>query len=446
MSLLNRLTIHEASELIRSGDITPVELVNDCLDRIKEIDDKVLAWREVDEDRAIESAKLLSKEAREGKIRSPLHGIPIGVKDIFDVADLPTRAGTEIWEDIAPSEKDSNIVARLRELGAIIIGKTHTTKFAFYDPAPTRNPYNTCHTPGGSSSGSAASISSDMALLTIGSQTNASVCRPAAYSGVVGFKPTTNSIKMEGVRPLAPTFDSLGFFGQHVRDVAEGYQPFSKRSQKEFDDLLSGLHHSHVGVVSDPLYSKASSDVQELQKEAVLKLRANNFEIKEVTPPRPFENLIEIHQTVMAYEASQNYSELVKKHHIDGKFAKLVKDGEQISEKTYKNALSDINVSKNEMWDLFNSFDVLLAPPTDTSAPEGIGWTGNPSFTTPWVIFGGPLLVIPGEVDHKGLPLATMLASAPGTDLDLIKNGLSIERIMDFSPRPTFKLNHDRSN
>lgn len=442
MSDLNQLTVFEASQLIRSGEITPEELVADCLERIEKVESEVLAWRIVDRDRAMEAARSLTEEVKNGRVRSPLHGIPIGIKDIFDVAGLPTRAGSEIFEDVEPAARDSSIVARLREAGVIILGKTYTTKFAFYDPAPTRNPYHLNHTPGGSSSGSAAAVSSDMALLTVGSQTNASICRPGAYSGAVSFKPTTNSMKIEGVFPLAPSFDSPGFFGKNLLDIAAGYLPFSAGSFGEYDRLLPMALKKEsysVGVISDPIYLEASNELHKVQEETVKRLKANHYEIKEVRPPCSFADLIECHQAVMAYEAAQHYATLVEEHNIGGKFRVLVEEGKQISEKMYKNALGHIDSAKDEMREIFDTFDVLMAPPTDTSAPEGLDSTGNPRFTTPWTALAGPLVVIPAALDNKGLPLAIMFASAPGTDFSLIKNCLPIERVMGSLPKPTFE-------
>lgn len=445
LSDLNRLSVYEASQLIRSGEITPEELVADCLERIQEVDSEVLAWRLVDGDRAMEAAKSLAKEAKNGQLRSPLHGIPIGIKDSFDVAGLPTRAGSEIFEDAEPAVRDSSIVAQLREAGAIILGKTHTTKFAFYDPAPTRNPYHLNHTPGGSSSGSAAAVSSDMALLTVGSQTNASICRPGAYSGAVGFKPTTNSMKMEGVFPLAPTFDSPGFFGRNLLDIAAGYLPFSAGSFNEYVRLLPmslKKGSCRVGVISDPIYLEASVELHKVQEETIKRLEANHYNIKEVRPSCSFADIIECHQTVMAYEAAQHYATLVEEHDIGGKFRSLVEEGNQIREKMYKHALDHINSAKDQMREVFDTFDVLMALPTDTSAPKGLDSTGNPRFTTPWTALGVPLVVIPAALDNEGLPLAMMFASAPGTDITLIKNCLLLERVIGSLPKPIIE-NHE---
>ncbi|MDQ0221396.1 amidase [Peribacillus cavernae] len=439
MSNLNQLTIYEASQLIKAGKVTPIELVKDCLDRIKEVDQELLAWRVVDELSSMETARSLTQEMKNGKVRGPLHGIPVGIKDIFDVAGLPTRAGSVIFENVDPAVEDCSIVAKLREAGAVIIGKTHVTQLAFYEPSPTRNPYHLQHTPGGSSSGSAAAISANMALLTLGAQTNASISRPGAYCGAVCFKPTTHSIQMDGVFPLAPSFDSPGLFANSLLDLAIGYQPFSDRSVNDLDELyLQSLTGGSckVGVVSDAIYSEASIDLQNVQEETIKRLEVNHYEIKEVQAPRSFSDLIDLHRLVMAYEAAQHHHALVEEHDIGGKFGALVEEGQQISEGAYKDAMDNIHRVKSEMLELFDSFDVLLTLPTDTSAPEGLDPTGNPKFTTPWAALGVPLVVIPAALDGKGLPLAMMFASAPGSDFDLIKNCLPIERVMGKLPLP----------
>lgn len=441
MGNLHQLTIFEAANLIRVKKVTVTELVTACLTRIKEIEDKIQAFRIVDEKGAMEQARELDDELKRGKVRGLLHGIPVGIKDIYDVKGFPTRAGSKLLEEASPAESDSSVVARLRKAGAVILGKTHTTTFAYYDPAPTRNPYHLSHTPGGSSSGSAAAVSSDMAFLTIGSQTNASICRPGAYSGTFSFKPTSNRIELIGVKPLAPSFDTLGFFGRSVFDLIAGFSAFNEDHCS--DDLseemiLKGMKKApcSIGVLTDPLYLEASAEVRQALDEAIDRLVAFGYRVKTVPSPVSLATLIPLHQTIMAYEAAMAYKNVVRGQEMEGRFGELIQEGQEISEESYKEAQQKITRAKEAMTDIFQRFDCLLTLPTDTAAPKGLETTGNPKFTTPWTVLGGPLVVVPVGLNQKGLPLAIMFAAAPGKDHELIQNCLSIEKIMGKLPKP----------
>ncbi len=212
-------TIAKASRMIRRGDLTPIELLETSLARIKQLESEVEAWVTIDEIGARTTAENLTKEAAKGLIRSPLHGIPVGVKDIFYTRGLQTTMGSPLYAGYIP-DFDATVVSQLRELGAIILGKTHTTEFASHDPAPTRNPWNTAHTPGGSSSGSAAAVSAGMIPLAIGTQTGGSVTRPAAFCGIVGVKPTYDLLSRDGVYPFSWSLDHVGLFTRDVKDAA----------------------------------------------------------------------------------------------------------------------------------------------------------------------------------------------------------------------------------
>src|SRR3989441_505848 len=222
---LAALGVAEARERIGRGTLSPVALVEACLERIGALDATVQAWVHVDAKGALAAARL----AEHAAVRGPLHGIPVAVKDIFDVAGLPTTAGAPPFAHRRPDE-DAASVALLRAAGAIVLGKTHTTQFAYRDPAPTRNPWSLAHTPGGSSSGSAAAVAARMVPLALGSQTVGSVLRPAAYCGVVGFKPTHGLVPTAGVIPLAWSLDHVGVFTREVADAAAAFAVLARRS------------------------------------------------------------------------------------------------------------------------------------------------------------------------------------------------------------------------
>lgn len=214
-----RLSLAEASRMIRDGSLTPTRLAESLLNRIDTLEPVVEAWVTVDPEAAMEAADAATREAEEGRIRSPLHGVPFGVKDIYYTEGMRTTMGSTLYSGFVP-DHDSAVVKTLREAGAVVLGKTETTEFAVHDPAPTRNPWNTLHTPGGSSSGSAAAVSCGMAPMTLGSQTGGSVVRPASYCGIVGFKPTYDLLSREGVFPLSWSLDHVGYMTRTVEDAA----------------------------------------------------------------------------------------------------------------------------------------------------------------------------------------------------------------------------------
>jgi Asp-tRNA(Asn)/Glu-tRNA(Gln) amidotransferase A subunit family amidase len=222
-------TIESAAAAIRRGDLTPVDLLEQCLARIDRLEERVRAWVLVDRDRARADAVRLTDELKRGTDRGPLHGIPIGVKDLFDVFDWPTAAGSKRWAQ-SYARQDCPAVARLRQAGAVLMGKTVTVAYAAFDPPVTKNPWDANRTPGGSSSGSAAAVACGMCLGALGTQTGGSITRPASYCGVYGLKPTYGSISLEGVVPLAPSFDHGGVIAKCVRDLALLFQPFAGAS------------------------------------------------------------------------------------------------------------------------------------------------------------------------------------------------------------------------
>src|SRR5262245_43941498 len=212
-------TIHAAAADIRAGRLSPVDLLESCLERIDRHEERIRAWVFVDRDGAQAEAGRLTDELKRGQYRGPLHGVPIGVKDIFDVFDWPTAAGSKLWAN-SIARQDATVVRKLREAGAVLVGKTVTTQYASFDPPPTRNPWNPERTPGGSSSGSAAAVAAGMCLGATASQTGGSITRPASYCGVAGCKPTWGLVSTHGVVPLAPSMDHVGVMAPCVKDLA----------------------------------------------------------------------------------------------------------------------------------------------------------------------------------------------------------------------------------
>ncbi len=410
-------SLYNLASKLKSGLLTPLDLVEYYFDRIEKNEASIQAWCYLDKSSANKEAEKLTKEINMKHIRSPLHGIPIGVKDNIDVKGMPTRMGSRVSNGRKLAEKDAPIIKKLREMGAIILGKTHMTQYAWLDPGPTRNPHNLEHTPGGSSSGSAAVVAARMVPLSIGSQTAASVCRPAGYCGVAAFKPTykiTNDIY-----PLSPSFDTIGFFANDMDDLIfwmEAIEP-------SLSTLNINDQPCSVGIILDPLYQNAAQSIITLQKNFLADFQRMNVKYEIVKPIVPFQEMILSHKKVMAFEAAQHYKELVQKNvaHFSFNFIQLINDGLNISKHEYQETVKELEKIKNEFWIANCHVDMFLTIPTATSAPKGLERTGDPSFTTPWTVLGGPLSVIPGGKDENGLPIALMLASAPGRDKKLIR-------------------------
>src|SRR5690242_18946301 len=234
------LTIHAAAADIRAGRLSPVDLLESCLGRIDRLEERVRAWVLVDRDGARAEARRLADELKRGQYRGPLHGIPIGIKDIFDVFDWPTAAGSRLWAN-SVARQDATVVRKLREAGAVFVGKTVTTQYASFDPPPTRNPWDLTRTPGGSSSGSAAAVATRMCLGALGSQTGGSITRPASYCGVAGCKPSYGYVSCHGVVPLAHSMDHPGPIARCVRDLAILLQTIFDETCLSAPDLLAAL-------------------------------------------------------------------------------------------------------------------------------------------------------------------------------------------------------------
>jgi Asp-tRNA(Asn)/Glu-tRNA(Gln) amidotransferase A subunit family amidase len=307
------LTITEAASAISAGDLTPTQLVASCLERIDAVEGSIRAWALVDREGALKAAESLDEELRRGQRRGALHGIPFGIKDIFYTAGLPTEAGSRSWSGFVPSY-DATSVGRLKEAGAIILGKTHTTEFAYMDPAPTRNPWNTGHTPGGSSSGSGAGVAAGMCLAALGSQTLGSVLRPAAYNGIVGFKPQHGRISTYGVVPLSPTLDHVGILARSVADTAlifqtiAGQDPMDHYSLDEpVPDTLGPLQSQvfpRMGLVKDFFFDNADDEMRSHTEEVVERLRQAGAQVEEVGLPPSFATIIDNARIILAVEAA----------------------------------------------------------------------------------------------------------------------------------------------
>jgi aspartyl-tRNA(Asn)/glutamyl-tRNA(Gln) amidotransferase subunit A len=406
-------SLEEIARSVQSDRSRPIAYLAECLRRIETAEKNVQGWCSLDRERALVAAQILQQEAQSGFIRGPLHGVPIAIKDVIDVAGLPTRSGSKTRAESAPSTIDAQIVGRLRIAGAVILGKAHTTEFAYFDgPPPTRNPHDITRTPGGSSAGPAAVVASGMVPLSLGTQTAGSVNRPAAYCGIAAFKPSTGAWSSFGVTPLAPSFDTVGVFGYRVRDAVAAARVL-------MPPFLLGATRSppfRIGFIEDPILTAASTAVAASIKSAAEKLAGDNVRIERLQSPVPFANIISAHKTVMDYELARCHRALEWDPDVSAGLREAIARGLSIEDATYRDACGELDLTRDRFWAANTQFDALAFPAAPDVAPEGIQ-TGDPRFIVPFTALGGPIVSIPIAHGAAGLPLGLMLIGAPGMDI-----------------------------
>jgi aspartyl-tRNA(Asn)/glutamyl-tRNA(Gln) amidotransferase subunit A len=428
---LTDLGVHDAADRIRRGECSAVTLVEACLARVRALESRLQAWAHVDADGALAAARERDAEARAGRLRGPLHGVPLGIKDIFDVAGMPTTAGARAFAHTRPA-RDSGAVARLRAAGAIMLGKTHTTQFAYRDPSPTRNPWNHEHTPGGSSSGSAAAVAARMVPAAIGSQTVGSILRPAAFCGVVGLKGPHGLVPVDGAVPLAWSLDHAGPFARSVADAA----------------LMLSVIADHVFetpvvqaprlVVGRQLFDRAEPGLRRHLDAVVERLAQAGARVTELTLPPSYDEIHAAGQVVLEVEAATYHQAMFAKHAADygPGMAEMVPRGLQRPATEYVTANRARLAFREAMVPLLEAHDALLSPTAPGPAPAGLGWTGDASLCAPWSSAGVPSLSLPTGVDDTGLPLALQLVQAPGGTARLLGVAAWCERVVGFAARP----------
>jgi aspartyl-tRNA(Asn)/glutamyl-tRNA(Gln) amidotransferase subunit A len=421
-----------AREAIKNGTLSPVALVDACLARIRALDPKIEAWIHVDETGARTQAALREEEAKSGKLRGPLHGIPVGIKDIFDVEGMPTTAGAAAWAHRRPMQ-DARSVQMLRNKGAIILGKTHTTQFAFRDPAPTRNPWNVEHTPGGSSSGSAAAVAARMVPLALGSQTVGSVLRPAAYCGVVGYKPAHGLISTEGVVPLAWSLDHVGVFARSVADVRLVLEAYGVQHE-----VGIAVHRPARLAIAPELLARAEPDVAASVQAAARAFAAAGASVDEVKLPASFAEIHEAGQMILESEAAAYHEPSFAKHSAEyGEGIRaMVQTGLTRPAAAYVRADRTRRRFREEAARVLASYDALISPTAPALPPRGLTWTGDASLCAPWSSAGFPSISLPTGVAASGLPNAVQLVAVPERNEILLHFAAWCEEVLGFTAAP----------
>ena len=401
------------------------QVVDDCRRAIEAREAEIKAFRFVDwqlVERQIERLQKIPTNQR-----GALFGVPVAVKDIFDTADMPTTYGSEIYTENRPVA-DAACVARLRAAGAIIIGKTVTTEFAFWHAGPTRNPHNPSRTPGGSSSGSCAGLAAGMFPLALGSQTAASTMRPAAYCGITGYKPSRHWISRAGVKALAGnTLDAVGVFGRCIDDVALLAEVMAGVSME--DNSHSSVHVPAITTWKGREWHSAEAYATSAVLDAVDRLASAGAQVSKATPAADFDRLIDLQKLVMAREAACDlaWERICHRDVLSDTLANFLDEGAAVSAAGYQSALASVDDCKSRIDELFGDADILVAPSAPGEAPPYDTGTGNPDMSRAWTLLDLPSLTIPFGTGPTGLPLGLQLAARPGHDETLLSVARWIE-------------------
>jgi Asp-tRNA(Asn)/Glu-tRNA(Gln) amidotransferase A subunit family amidase len=425
------LGVRAAAAAVRAGEATSAALVDACLERIRALDPVLKAWIHVDDAGARAAAHAADAAVRNGATLGPLHGVPIGVKDIVDVAGLPTTAGAREFAHTRPT-RDATCVARLRAAGAVILGKTHTTQFAYRDPAPTTNAWNAAHTPGGSSSGSAAAVAAREVPVALGSQTVGSILRPAAYNGVVGLKGTNGLVPLEGVVPLGYSLDHIGPLTRSVEDAALVLAVMAGRA------LTPEAIQTPRLAVARELFARAETEVRKHLEAVIERLAKAGARVEDVRLPASFAELADAALVTLETEAATYHAPTFAKYASDyghGMAEMLARGLKRLGIEYVAAGRTRARV-RDDVAPLLAQHDALLSPTAPAPAPVGLAWTGDASLCQPWSTLGAPSISLPTGLSTAGLPFALQLVQAPGADTRLLGTALWCERALDPAPAP----------
>jgi len=416
---------------IRDGLFSAEDVVRACLAQIEEKEPQVQAWTHLDPEHALKQARNADQLRSEGKPLGPLHGVPVGIKDVIDTRDMPTEDGTPLHSGRSPWQ-DAKVVDALRAAGAIILGKTVTTEMATMHPGKTRNPHNPEHTPGGSSSGSAAAVAAGMVPLAVGTQTNGSVIRPAAFCGVFGFKPTRGFVSTRGILRQSALLDQVGVFARTVEDLAligevvcayDEYEPSMR--PRGTPPLLRVCEEEPplpptLALVRTPWWDELDAEVREGFSELVEHLgeRIGEFEL----PPSAV-RVLDWHRTLMEADIAASYDTDYEKgkEQMSELLRAQIERGRGVSLLEYRRAEARITPVTEAIDEVFDRFDAILTPAVHGPAPKGLESTGNPQFCTLWTFCGMPAINLPLLTASNGLPIGVQLVGRVGDDARLLR-------------------------
>jgi Asp-tRNA(Asn)/Glu-tRNA(Gln) amidotransferase A subunit family amidase len=411
----NRLSAADAARRIAGGQLKSEALVASCLEHIAAREPEVQAWEFLDPELALKQARALDRLSPRG----PLHGVPVGIKDVIDTADMPTSYNSPIYHGHRPAW-DAACVALLRRAGCVILGKTVTTEFANNHPAKTRNPHKLTHTPGGSSSGSAAAVADFMVPLALGTQTGGSTIRPAAYCGVVGCKPSFNSINRAGLKFVSESLDTIGLFARSAEDVALGLNVLSGRALPDFK-VLSG-RRPRVGLFRTPRWHEADIVTRTVIESAAAQLAKAGAKVFDFEPPQGYARLFDEQGKIMGYETARALA-WEHQHHagqLSESLRPRIEEGWALPREAYDAARLTARDCRRRLAERMRECDFLLTPGATGEAPATLATTGSSVFNRVWTLLGVPCVTLPFGAGPNGLPLGVQLVGAFDGDSELL--------------------------
>ncbi len=426
------LSVVELVKQLEKGALTSLQLADALLEHIKNNDENIHAFAYVDEELVREQARNADMFRLKGRPLGPLHGIPVAIKDIIDTKDMPTQYGTPFHKGRKPNE-DATLISLLKEAGAIILGKTVTAEFAYLKPGPTRNPHNLEHTPGGSSSGSAAAVAAAMSPLAIGTQTNGSVIRPGAYCGIYAFKPTFGRISRNGVLRTSAPLDTIGLFGRSLEDLAILADVVMSYDSRDQDMVMTPKPQitrvmaedppapPSIAFIRSPVWHLAEQSTKDAFRELIEFYGEKTITIVDLPPL--FDQAHDALSKIMAYGFAENFSEIYKnnKDQLSDEIIENIERGQNVTTEDFEEALNTVGHFKAVFDEILEDFDAILTPSAPGEAPEGIKTTGNPAFCTIWTMCGLPALNLPILEGPKGLPVGAQLVGDSGDDARLFR-------------------------
>jgi Asp-tRNA(Asn)/Glu-tRNA(Gln) amidotransferase A subunit family amidase len=429
---LHLLGAADAAQMIREGTVTSIELVQACLERVREVDGQVQAWTFLDPEYALAQARAADEAGRSGQPIGVLHGVPVGLKDIIDTADMPTENGSVLHAGRRPSS-DASVVSLLRAAGAVIMGKTVTTEFATRTPGKTRNPHHSGHTPGGSSSGSAAAVAASMVPLALGSQTTGSTVRPASYCGVYGLKPTHGLIPRHGMFQLSRTLDHVGLFARSVEDVAVLLEVLASHDARDPDSRPRARIPCRAIVVAEPprvprlafvktsMWDQVDADARGAFSALVQRL---GDRVEELELGTRADEILEWQRAIGGAEIAINLRREWEhgRDKLSGALRARIEHGRGVLARDYLDALARVPRLVAGLTELFDQrYDAILTPAAFGTAPKGLESTGDPAFCALWTLCGMPALNVPLMRGANGLPLGAQLVGARHQDAQLLR-------------------------
>ena len=441
------LSLSESAQEIASGQLSPVELAQSLLARI-DAKENLQAWVTIDREEVLGAAARAEEAVAQGTASGALHGVPIGLKDIFYTAGMKTTACSPLYADFVP-DYDATVVAKLKEAGAIMLGKAVTTEFATADPSPTLNPWNHAHTPGGSSSGSSVAVATSMCAGALGSQTGGSTCRPASYNGIVGLKPTYGRLSKYGVIPASWSLDTVGILVRDVTDATlmlqamAGYDPNDPSSAHEpvldyVGPVANYAMAPRVRLIRQHFLEVCDDETRANTQAAFDKFADLGCEADEVRLPASFDTCYSAHRVVMDVECATFHEELFRQHpdQYGRRLRSTIETGLLLPGVRYLQAQRMRTAFARDMRELVADGAILVTPTTPAAAPRDLNTTGDPIFQSPWTSCGLPTITLPSGLSAEGLPLGVQLIGAPFREDELLCAARWCEATLRVNMRP----------